>query len=222
LADCYQLLGTSGAKRPTQVIPKAEAAALQALRIDDGAADAHFSLANAYTWYDWNFSGTEREFRRGLELNPNYPLGRTWYSLYLSLLGRYEDGVNEQKRALELDPMSLIINANMARAYYFARRYDEAIAQAKKTLEMDRGFKMAVLYLSRGLHSERNVEGVRGFSRKALDSRGRIGYPSSLCTLGLSRGAPGNLEARRSGVRSTLVCTTRRQRSRLRVARAML
>ncbi len=149
LADCYHLLGTSGAIAPNQVMPKAEAAALEALRIDDSIADAHYSLANAYTWYDWNWTGAEREFRRGMELNSKYALGRMWYSLYLSLLGRFEQGVSEQKRALELDPMSLIMNANLARAYYFARRYDEAIAQAKKTLEMDPDFGMAVLYLSR-------------------------------------------------------------------------
>jgi TolB-like protein/DNA-binding winged helix-turn-helix (wHTH) protein/Tfp pilus assembly protein PilF len=149
LADCYQLLGTSGAVRPNEVIPKAEASAQQALRLDDGVADAHFSLANAYTWYDWNWAGAEREFRRGMELNSNNALGRMWYSLYLSILGHLEEGVREQRRALELDPMSLIMNANLARAYYFARRYDEAIAQAKATLEMDPGFGMAVLYLSR-------------------------------------------------------------------------
>ena len=93
--------------------------------------------------------GAEREFRRGLELNPNDALGRNWHGGYLSLLGRHDEAIAEHERARELDPLSLIVNANLTRALYWARRYDEAIAQARKTLELDPEFRRGPLLAGR-------------------------------------------------------------------------
>ena len=143
LAETYIVAGAYAAIPTDEALTRGRAAAAKALQLDDGLASAHYVLATAHTWYDWDWTGAEREFRRGLELNPSDALGRNWHSGYLSLLGRHDEAIAEQQRALELDPLSLIVNANLTRALYWARRYDEAIAQARKTLELDPGFGVA-------------------------------------------------------------------------------
>ena len=134
---------------------------MKALRLDDTLASAHYALATAYAWYDWDWTRADREFRRGLELNPNDSLGRNWYGGYLSLLGKHHDAIDEHERARELDPFSPIVNANLARALYWARRYDEAIGQARKTLDMDPHFAVALFWLEGSLrHTGRFKEAV--------------------------------------------------------------
>ena len=108
-------------------------------------------MATAYSWYDWDWVSAEREFQRALELNPNDALGRNWYGGYLSLRGRHDEAINEHERARELDPLSPIINANLARSFYWARRYDDAIVQARKTLQIDPRFGVALFWLEGSL-----------------------------------------------------------------------
>lgn len=151
LAETYLVAGTYGAIPNEEALVAGKAAAAKALQLDDGLARAHYGLATAHTWYDWDWAGAEREFRRGLELNPQDPLGRNWHSGYLSVLGRHEEAIAEQERARELDPLSLIVNANLTRAFYWARRYDEAIAQARTTLELDPNFGVALFWLEGAL-----------------------------------------------------------------------
>ena len=145
LADCYSSLGfnfDAGLLAPAEAIPKAKAAALKALEIDDGLAEAHTSLAFIKLNYDWDWAGAEKEFKRAIELNPNYDNAHHWYSHYLTAMGRMQESLVESKRALELDPVGLVMNVHLGWYYFYARRYDEAIEQLRKTIEMDpnRGF----------------------------------------------------------------------------------
>lgn len=148
LGDCYVVYGFYDVMSNREAIPQAKEAALKALEIDDGLAEAHAVLAFAkrYDW-DWDWPGTEKGFKRALELNPNYPTGHHWYGTTLWAMGRLDEGLTEVKRAQDLDPLSLIINADVARGFYFSRRYDQAEEQLRKTLEMDPGFPVAHWYL---------------------------------------------------------------------------
>jgi TolB-like protein/DNA-binding winged helix-turn-helix (wHTH) protein/Tfp pilus assembly protein PilF len=151
LAHVYIVAGAYGAIPSREALPRGKAAAAQALELDDNLASAHYALATAYAWYDWDWASAEKEFRRALELDPNDALGRNWYGGYLSLRGRHDEAVDEHERARELEPYSLIINANLARSLYWARRYDEAIQQARKTLQMDPRFGVALFWLEGSL-----------------------------------------------------------------------
>src|SRR5262249_41708897 len=143
VADAYIVSGTYNAIPSDEALIRGKAAAAKALELDATLASAHYVLATAYTWYDWDWTNADHEFRRALELNPNDSLGRNWYGGYLSLRGRHEAAIAEHERAIALDPMSLIASANLARGLYWARRYDDAIAQARRTLEADPHFGVA-------------------------------------------------------------------------------
>ena len=144
LADCYNMLGWYSYLPPKEAFPKAKAAAAKALEIDDTLAEAHASLAYAKAFYDWDWLDVEREFKRAIELNPNYAMGHLWYAGgYLAAMGRLEEAITESKRAQDLDPLLLIINAFHGWWLYFARQYDQAIEQERKTLELDPNFAPA-------------------------------------------------------------------------------
>jgi len=148
LADAYTLLPALTATAPRDSFPKAKAAARKALEIDNTLAEAHVSLGSALFFYDLDLPQAMMEFQHAIELNPNYATGHHWYGLNSLLsLGQFDNAIAEVKRALELDPLSLIINADLGRTYYFARRYDEAIEQLHKTLEMDPNFYFAHRHL---------------------------------------------------------------------------
>jgi serine/threonine-protein kinase len=150
LADCYALLGSDeyGALPAREAMPKAQAAAAKALQIDEEMAEAHVSLAYAKLLYDWDWANAKREYKRAIELNPNYATAHHWYAItYLTATGQHTKAISEMRRACSLDPLSLIINSAMAWAFYFARRYDEAIDQYRKTIEMDPNFSVAYVKL---------------------------------------------------------------------------
>jgi len=170
LADTYLVAGAYDAIPAEETLTRGKAAAARALELDDGLASAHYALATAYTWYDWDWRNAEREFDRAVELNPNDALGRNWHGGYLSLRRRHEEAVGEHERARDLDPLSLIVNANLTRALYWARRYDDAIAQAQRTLEMDPGFSIALFWLDGSLRH-------RGLVEKAVALRQSVSTP---------------------------------------------
>jgi serine/threonine protein kinase/Flp pilus assembly protein TadD len=147
LADSYDVLPYYSVMPPKEAYPKAKAAARKALEIDASLAEAHNSLAWVLRNYDWDWAGSEREHRRSLELNPNYATGHHWYGWFLAAMGRYEEAAHEAERALEIDSLSLIINALLGYTYYFSRRYDLGIDQLRKTIELDPHFPLAHLYL---------------------------------------------------------------------------
>jgi TolB-like protein/DNA-binding winged helix-turn-helix (wHTH) protein/Flp pilus assembly protein TadD len=147
LSDSYILLGPNDVLPAKQVYPLAKAAALRAVKIDDSLAEAHASLGFVKLLYDWNPTEAQREFRRAIELDPNYPTGHHWYAYNLAAMGRMEEALGEIRRAQELDPLSLIINTDVAQILFLARRYDEAITQCQKTIDLDPHFDQVYLYL---------------------------------------------------------------------------
>ena len=149
LADAYVLLPPYGAASPSESFPQAEAAARKALELDDTLAEAHTSLGQVLLFYDLDFAGSTMEFERALSLDPNYATAHHWYGGGgpLLALGQFDRAIKEGKRAVELDPLSLINNADLGWLYFNARRYNEAEAQARKTLEMDSHFYLAHYYL---------------------------------------------------------------------------
>jgi tetratricopeptide (TPR) repeat protein len=128
-------------------MPKARAAAIKALEIDDGLAEAHASLALVHVFFDWDWSGAETQYRKAIGLNPGYASAHHWYGWYLALMGRLDQATAEMKRAQELDPLSLEITADLGLSFFFARRYDVAIEQFKKALEMDKNFIWARFFI---------------------------------------------------------------------------
>jgi TolB-like protein/DNA-binding winged helix-turn-helix (wHTH) protein len=146
LADSYILLGPNDILPANQVYPQAKAAALRALEIDDSMAEPHASLGFVKLLYDWNPSEAELEFRRAIEVDANYPTGHHWYAYDLAAMGRTDEALREIRRAQELDPLSLIINTDVAQILFFARRYDEAITQCQKAIDLDSHFGQAYWY----------------------------------------------------------------------------
>lgn len=143
IADSYSLLEIYGALLPDQAFGAAKIAAARALELDPDLAETHASIALIKWLYEWNWVEADREFKRALELNPQYPTAHHWYGLFLAEMGRFDEARIEVKRALDLDPMSLIINTDMGHVLYYARRYKESLEQYKKTLKMEPNFTPA-------------------------------------------------------------------------------
>ncbi len=170
LADTYTLLGIAeyGVLPPRDAMPRAKAAALKALEIDHMLAEAQTSLAHLLAFYDWEWADAERQFRRSIELNPGYPLAHHWYALYLAAMGRLSEALAEEKRAQELEPLSLIISKNVGTILHYARQYDQAIQQYRKTLELDRDFARAHFYLGLTYQQTSTFEEAIAEFQKAL------------------------------------------------------
>lgn len=163
LGNSSSFLGGHDRTSEAEAFSKARAAAKKALEIDETLAEAHAALGLVAMNFDWNWPESEREFRRAIELNPNYATAHQWYGEFLACMGRFDEGLAEMKQAQTLDPLSLIINTDLAKVYMFARRYDEAIAQYKRALEMDPEFELAhgllaMTYSAKGMHGEAIAE----------------------------------------------------------------
>ncbi|MEW6730361.1 MAG: protein kinase [Acidobacteriota bacterium] len=182
LADSYVLLANYGGMPPKESIPKAKAAAQQALSIDETLAQAHCSLAHAIAFYDRDWTRAELGYQRAIQLNPNYATAHSWYGHYLIAMGRLDAAIARTEKAQELDPLSLILSVGVGWAYFLARRYDQAIQQFSKTIEMDANFVPAHYwlgwtYIFKGMYQEALVT-----LHKALqldndpDTRAALGY----------------------------------------------
>ncbi|PYS30474.1 MAG: hypothetical protein DMF75_15935 [Acidobacteria bacterium] len=158
IADCYNVLSSYGIASPRESIPKGEAAARRALEIDGDLAEAHTSLAYVKYQYEWDWAGGESEFRRALELNPNYSTAHQWYALELAGMGRMTDALREINRAQELDPLSLIANVNAGWIFYHARQYDRALEQIRKSLDMDPTFARGHWAISEPLEQQQKYQ----------------------------------------------------------------
>jgi TolB-like protein/tetratricopeptide (TPR) repeat protein len=154
LADCYLELTEYGSLSTSEARPKAEAAARKALEIDPSLAEAHATLAGIRDLIDWDWVDAEQEYKRAIELNPNYATSHDWYSLYLAEMGRTAEAIAEGRRAQQLDPLSPRANSVVCWQLYFARRYDEAIEQARKTLELDADY-MPAFWCSGAAYAEK-------------------------------------------------------------------
>jgi serine/threonine protein kinase/Tfp pilus assembly protein PilF len=164
LSDCYSMLAQVYVLPPKEAFPKAKALASKALEIDKTIAEAHTSLAFALSSFDWNWEGAEREFRRAIELNPNYATAHQWFAMMLGALNRTFEAVKEIEKALELDPLSLIVNTSAGYIYLQAGREDKAVKQAERILDMDSTFGFAYILLAdvnrrKGKYKE-EVEGM--------------------------------------------------------------
>lgn len=197
LADCYNMLGEYGMVLPGESFPKARAAAARALDLDEQLAEAHNSLALVKFNYDWDFPAAEKEFKRALELNPNYATAHQWYAEYLMVNGRFDESLAEMRRAHDLDPLSLIINTGIGYVFYHARRYDEAIEQLRRTLDMDGSFLPALSYLAMAYEQKGMHEEAIGEYRKVtnlMGEHGLVGLAHAYATAGKTTNARATLD----------------------------
>jgi TolB-like protein/DNA-binding winged helix-turn-helix (wHTH) protein/Flp pilus assembly protein TadD len=165
LTDTYALLGDwqYAVMTPREAYPKAKAAALRAVQLDSALSEAHNSLAFVLDGFDWDLDSGGKEFRRAIELNPGYATAHHWYAWHLALLGRYDEAITEMRNAENLDPLSLIINSDLAELLILAHSYDESMRQSRKTIEMDPNFAMAhnqlgQAYLQQHMYEQAVVE----------------------------------------------------------------
>jgi adenylate cyclase len=163
LADCHSVLGFYGYRRPSVVFPRAKELAEKALSLDDSLAEAHASLGSPLMQYYFDWKRAASELDRALELNPSYATAHMWRATHHTALGRFNDALAEVRRAIELDPLSMIILTDMGKDLYLARRYDEAIDQYKKSLQVDANFAiahkgLAEVYVQKGMNDEAVAE----------------------------------------------------------------
>jgi TolB-like protein/DNA-binding winged helix-turn-helix (wHTH) protein/Flp pilus assembly protein TadD len=144
LADSYALAGDwqYAVMTTKEALPKAKAAAMKALELDDTLSEAHTSLAFCLEGFDWDSETAEREFRRAIELSPGYATAHHWYAWHLALIGRRSDALSEMRKAQNLDPLSLIINADLAELLLIEGFVNDSIDQSRKTIEMDSSFAL--------------------------------------------------------------------------------
>ena len=151
LSDYFAFLTLIGGPEilpPRVAMTKAKDAAVRGLQLDDSLAETHASMGHVLHNYDWDFDGAEREFKRAIELNPNYATAHHWYSHSLMQVGRTEESLQEARRAQELDPLSPFVNNGLARQYYLSRQYDQAIAQCRIGLQIDPAYLPARIQLA--------------------------------------------------------------------------
>jgi TolB-like protein/DNA-binding winged helix-turn-helix (wHTH) protein/Flp pilus assembly protein TadD len=182
LADCYVV--PANRLPPREAMPKAKAAAIRALELDETLAEAHASLGRVLAAYDWDWTSAEKEYKRAIELNPRYAVAHQWYGGYLAVMGRSDEAIAERKRAVELEPLSPIINFELGLAFYYARDYDLAIEQFQKTLELDQNFPathnfLPAAYEQKGMYSEAIAE-----FKKAIPLTGKSEWTLSKAGLG--------------------------------------
>src|SRR6201982_4129482 len=185
LADTYALLGDwqYAVMTPKEAFPKAKAAAIKALELDSALGEAHNSLAFVLDAFDWDLDAAGNEFRRAIELNPGYATAHHWYAWHLSLLGRFDEAIAEMRKAENLDPLSLIINADLAELLVLAHSYDESIRQSRKTIELDPNFALAHNQLGQAyLQKHMYAEAIAGL-KKAVQLSG----DSPTCIANLAR-----------------------------------
>jgi len=159
LADTYTALARYGYRSPKEALPLAKQAALKAVEIDDGSAEAHAALAYIAFFLDWDWVAAERELRRALDLNPSNEEAHHQYSHLFMTLGRPDDSIIESRRALELNPLDPLLKVHMGWHYMMTRQYDRAITQLNSVLEADPNHFQALLHIGwtytyRGLHAE--------------------------------------------------------------------
>jgi TolB-like protein/DNA-binding winged helix-turn-helix (wHTH) protein/Flp pilus assembly protein TadD len=185
LADTYALLGDweYGVLAPRDALPRAKAAAVKALQLDDLLAEAHTSLAFCFDAFDWDLKSAETEFRRGIELNPGYATAHHWYAWHLSVSGKNSEAIAELKKAQTLDPLSLIINADLAELLLIAHLTGESIQQSRKTIEMDGSFPLAHNQLAVAYLQDQRYEDAIAELRKAV----RLSAASPTCIANLAR-----------------------------------
>jgi TolB-like protein/DNA-binding winged helix-turn-helix (wHTH) protein/Flp pilus assembly protein TadD len=183
LADTYALSGDweYGVLSPQDAFRKAKAAATKALALDDSLGEAHTSLAFALDLYGWDWETAEKEYKLAIKLSPGYATAHLWYAWHLILVGRDSEGLFELRKAESLDPLSLIISADMADALCIAHLFDEAVQQSKKTLQMDPHFAIGHYELGQAFEQKHVHDQAIAEFQKAIEISGHSGvFDSSL------------------------------------------
>ena len=174
LADSYALMEQYAGVPSRDTCPKAKAAALRAIEFDPKLAEPHVTLGLLYAHCEWNWAQSEREFRRALELNPNYATTHHWYALHLAYRAEFTRALAEARRAQELDPLSLIANNALAVVQAYARDYDAVLEQCRKNLEMDPSFVVTQMWIGRAkLGQEKPTEALPALQKAVELSHGR-------------------------------------------------
>ena len=187
MADAYRTGVAYGYLPSDENLSRARAAALRAVELDDTLAEAHVSLSgNFLEKLDW--LGEEREYKRAIELNPNYATAHRWYSIHLAARGRHEQALVEAKKALELDPVSLPINVSVGVRFYYLRRYDQAIEQFNKTIELDPNYFHTYFWLGQVYGQNKMYDEAIAAHQKAFALSNR---PYEVAGLGFAYGAAG-------------------------------
>ncbi len=166
MADCFITMATNIPLPPRETMPKAKAAAMRAIELDDGLAEAWASLGAVRWWFDWDWEGAEEAYRRAIALNPNYATAHDGYAMLLSARGRFDEAVEQISKASDLDPLSLIIAVHAGWPFYFARDFESAIRRFRKALELDENFIPAHGWLGMALGQQhRYGEALDAFAR---------------------------------------------------------
>jgi TolB-like protein/DNA-binding winged helix-turn-helix (wHTH) protein/Flp pilus assembly protein TadD len=191
LADTYALLGDwqYAVMAPKEALPKAKAAAIKALELDSTLGEAHSSLAVCLDGFDWDFDTAEKEFQRAIELSPGYATAHHWYAWHLSHTGRNKEAIAEMRKAEDLDPLSLIINTDLAELLVLTHYYDESIRQSHKTIEMDPNFALAHNQLGQAYFQKQMYEPAIAELEKSVQLSG--GSPTCIANLARAYAASG-------------------------------
>jgi len=191
IADCYCVMGLYDWIPPKEAYPKAKAATLRALEIDNALPEAHASLGWIKMFYDWDWAAAEKAFQRAIELNPNYATAHEWYAMFLAPMERFDEAISELKKAQELDPLSLIIQAMGGYVYSFAGLSDKAIESCHKTIEMDPNFMLTYFFLGNAyIWNSLWKEAISAFQKLAVLSGES---PLALGFLGFAYGMDGQM-----------------------------
>ncbi len=206
LADSYGLLGFFGLASAAAVMPKAKEAARRAIEIDDGLAEAHASLAGIFKIYDWDWAASEREYKRAIELDPNYATAHRMYAAFLAAVGRADEAMRESRLALQLDPFSLVISMEIAWNCYMARDYRRAAEEALRTIELEPQFPAAHSTLGIAYEQEgRHDEAIAAIER----ARAATGHPATLSALSHALASAGRIEEARALIDQLTELSTR-------------
>ncbi len=189
IADCYTALGYGAFLSPHEAFKKAYKAAKKALTIDSLLAEPHASLGYYEFYYQWNFKAAEDEFRKAIQLNPDYEIAYDWYGYYLTAMERFDEAKTILKKAEDMDPLSVPLSTDMGFSLYYSGNYDEAAAQLKASLELRPNFSLAHLWLGRVYQEQKKYEDAikeYEFTLKAIPD-----WPVALAAIGYVYGISG-------------------------------
>jgi TolB-like protein/Tfp pilus assembly protein PilF len=181
LADCYVTLGSweNGTLPPVQAMAKAKSAATKALELNGRLAEAHATLAYRTTHHDWDWETAEAQYRRAIELNPNYAVSYHWYSHYLTAMGRTEESLAASQRCLDLDPLDLVINIHMAWHHHFARHYEQAVDQVSRTTELHPNSFWPPYFFALAYQQQGSIADAATEFQKAIVMSGNVTFTSA-------------------------------------------
>jgi serine/threonine protein kinase/Flp pilus assembly protein TadD len=182
IAEAYGFLASStGGWAPRNAYPKAEAAAMKALELDETLGEAHCSLGFSRLLYDWDFPEAERQFQKAIEFSPKYPNSHDGYGFYLKAVGRHPEAIEKCRQAQTLDPLSPFAHVSLGYAYYFARDYEKAIDECRKALEMDKHSTFAYRNLGLAYLQQGKIEkAIEALTNAVKYSQGGLAFESYL------------------------------------------